>query len=143
MFVGQRVRWIKEPGHRPYIQVDQNKSIETLSEIGFDKSLRDDQVCGPSLHTLYRSVLGQINWLQSRTQYHSGYCFSRCASSAASPDLGRLSIQLLSFICLIFRQLKQVLQEMPELVAGFHSFVGLAAVFAGLANFFNPAGSPK
>merc|ERR1719491_2463179 len=30
------------------------------------------------------------------------------------------------------------MEEMPELVAGFHSFVGLAAVFVGLAQFFNP-----
>jgi NAD/NADP transhydrogenase beta subunit len=30
------------------------------------------------------------------------------------------------------------MEQMPELVAGFHSFVGLAAVFVGLANFFHP-----
>ena len=40
------------------------------------------------MHTAHRSVLGQINWLQSRTQIHSGYQFSRCASKAAPPTIG-------------------------------------------------------
>jgi hypothetical protein len=40
------------------------------------------------VHTEYRSVLGQINWLQSRTQYHIGHKFSRCASQASSPTIG-------------------------------------------------------
>ena len=33
-------------------------------------------------------VLGQLNWLQSRTQVHICYKFSRCASAAASPTIG-------------------------------------------------------
>ena len=32
-------------------------------------------------------MLGQINWLQARTQYQSCYLFSRCASSAAAPTI--------------------------------------------------------
>ena len=39
-------------------------------------------------HTAYRSLLGNINWLQSRTQFQSCYQFSRCASAAASPPIG-------------------------------------------------------
>ena len=34
------------------------------------------------------SLLGSINWLQSRTQFQSCYQFSRCASAAASPTIG-------------------------------------------------------
>ena len=87
-FVGQRIRWIKKPGSRPFICIVQTKAIESLSEIGFDKSLRDDMVCGSSLHNLFRSVLGQINWIQSRTQFHACYEFSRCASAASAPTNG-------------------------------------------------------
>ena len=37
---------------------------------------------------MYRSLLGQINWLQSRTQFQCCCKFSRCASKAASPTIG-------------------------------------------------------
>ena len=40
------------------------------------------------MHTRCRSVLGQINWLQSRTQPHICYFFPRCASAAAAPTIG-------------------------------------------------------
>jgi hypothetical protein len=99
MFVGQRVRWINSESNpkgrsktaqvvKLYIKVDQNKQVEELSEITFDKSLKDQVECNPTLHTQYRSLLGQINWLQSRTQVQSCYRFSRCASAAAKPTIG-------------------------------------------------------
>ena len=50
--------------------------------------MKDNIQCNPQLHTAYRSVLGQLNWLQSRTQVHICYKFSRCASAAASPTIG-------------------------------------------------------
>ena len=89
LFVGQRVRWIdrKDPGRR-HIQVDQETKIEELSEIVFDKQVKDNITCTSDLHTQYRSLLGQINWLQSRTQFQSCYAFSRCASAAAAPTIG-------------------------------------------------------
>lgn len=40
------------------------------------------------MHTAYRSVLGQLNWSQARTQVHLCYKFSRCASAASSPTIG-------------------------------------------------------
>ena len=87
-FVGQRIKWIMKDGKKHYIRVDQHLAIEELEEIKFDKSLKDDVGVTPSMHTEYRSVLGQINWLQSRTQYHACYKFSRCASQASNPTIG-------------------------------------------------------
>ena len=60
MFTGQRVRWV------------------------FD----DTDLCDKQLHTSYRSLLGSINWLQSRTQFQACYSFSRLASASASPTIG-------------------------------------------------------
>ena len=40
------------------------------------------------MHTRCRSLLGQINWLPSSTQFQCCYKFSRCASKAASPTIG-------------------------------------------------------
>ena len=51
------------------------------------KSLLDSDVCSGPLHSQYRSVLGQVNWLQSRTQYKACYRCSRCASAAAGPTI--------------------------------------------------------
>ena len=53
----------------------------------FDKTLKDDIVCSKEMHTQFRSVLGQINWLQARTQYQSCYLFSRSASASAGPKI--------------------------------------------------------
>ena len=82
MFTGQRIRKQGIP-----IVMDQDKGIEELAEIQLDKTLTDDMTCPPSLHTEYRSVLGALNWLQSRTQYASAYKFSRAASAAAAPKI--------------------------------------------------------
>ena len=39
------------------------------------------------MHTWHRGLLGQINWLQSRTLFQCWYKFSRCASNTASPTI--------------------------------------------------------
>jgi hypothetical protein len=90
MFVGQRVKWIMKDGKKEFIKVDQEIKIEELGEIEFNSSLRDDLACDHDLHKQYRSVLGQANWLQSRTQYQSCFSFSRCASAAAAPNIGHV-----------------------------------------------------
>ena len=84
--VGRGVCWeTKNP--KSFLQVGQERAIEELGEIEFDKSLLDSDYCSAPLHARYRSVLGQAMWLQSRTQYKSGYRFSRCASAAAGPTI--------------------------------------------------------
>ena len=50
-----------------------------------ERNTKEDLHCNPSMHTMYRSFLGQMNWLQSRTQFQCCYTFSRCASMEASP----------------------------------------------------------
>ena len=88
MFVGQRIKWKTHDRYGPYIFVDQKLAVDAVEEVKIDKSLKDNVQCNPQLHTAYRSVLGQLNWLQSRTQVHICYMFSRCASSAANPNIG-------------------------------------------------------
>ena len=89
LFVGQRIRWVdKDKPSTKHIRVDQERKVEELSEIKIDSSLRETLTCTPDLHTQFRSVLGQVNWLQSRTQYQSCYLFSRSASASASPTVG-------------------------------------------------------
>ena len=53
-----------------------------------ERNTKEDLHCTPSMHTMYRSPLGQINWLQSRTQFQCCYTFSRCAAMAASQTNG-------------------------------------------------------
>ena len=88
MFVGQRIKWKTHDKYGSYISVDQKLAVDAVEEVKIDKSLKDNVQCNPQLHTAYRSVLGQLNWLQSRTQVHLCYKFSRCASAAASPTIG-------------------------------------------------------
>ena len=77
---------------KPYIQVTQGKAIEELEEIPVERNTNEDLHCIGAMHTRYRSLLGQINWLQSRTQFQCCYKFSRCASKAASPTIGDVKV---------------------------------------------------
>ena len=52
------------------------------------KNLKDTAACDKTLHSSYRSLLGSVNWLQSRTQFQACYNFSRLASAAAAPTIG-------------------------------------------------------
>ena len=89
MFTGQRVRWVfDEQKRKKYISIDQKLSVSELEEIIIPKHLKDTDLCDKQLHTSYRSLLGSINWLQSRTQFQACYSFSRLASASASPTIG-------------------------------------------------------
>eukprot|EP00435_Cladocopium_sp_Y103_P046514 s1299_g13.t1 len=88
MFVGPRIKWKTHDKYGPYISVDQKLAVDAVEEVKIDKTLKDNIQCNPQLHTAYRSVRGQLNWLQSRTQVHLCYKFSRCASAASSPPIG-------------------------------------------------------
>ena len=86
-FTGQRVVWHKLNGKKQFIRLSQEKSIETLLEVEIPKGLGDDTLLDKRLHTEYRSLLGSINWIQSRTQFPYCYTFSRLASASASPKV--------------------------------------------------------
>ena len=85
--MGQRIHWKHDDKRGGYINVHQNVAIDELQGINFDKNMTDDTPLTPQTHTAHRSVLGQMSWSQSQTQFHIGYQFSRCASRAASPTL--------------------------------------------------------
>ena len=78
--------WKKDPQLGPSIEVSQERAIEELEEIPAERNTKEDLHCTPAMHTRYRSLLGQIDCLQSRTQCCCKFC--RCASKAASPTIG-------------------------------------------------------
>ena len=90
MFTGQRVKWQldEKTKKKSHIVVEQSLCVSELTEIVIQKGQKDDEKCDKDMHTAYRSLLGSINWLQSRTQLQACYQFSRCASAAASPTIG-------------------------------------------------------
>ena len=90
MFTGQRVKWImdEKTKKKSHITIEQSLCVSELAEVVVPKGLKDEDTCDKDLHTAYRSLLGSINWLQSRTQFQSCYQFSCCASAAASPTIG-------------------------------------------------------
>ena len=71
-FVGQEIRWKQEQtsqGAVFYNAVDQKKAIDALEEVYVEKGTPDNKKCEPGMHTAFRSALGMLNWLQSRTQF--------------------------------------------------------------------------
>ena len=90
-FTGQRVKWItdEKTKKKSHITVEQSLSASELTEVVIPKGWKDEDKCGKDHHSADRSLLGSINWLQSRTQFQSCYQFSRCASAAAAaPTIG-------------------------------------------------------
>ena len=83
IFCGQHVKKVGEK-----VIVDQGRQIEELSEASIPKNLSDETKCTLEMHTSFRSLLGSLNWLQSRTQFQVAYRFSRVASASAGPTVG-------------------------------------------------------
>ena len=90
MFTGQRVAWKmqEKTKKKEYISVEQSLCVQELTEIIIPKGLKDEEKCDKDMHTAFRSLLGSINWLQSRTQFQACYQFSRSASASAGPTIG-------------------------------------------------------
>ena len=86
--IGKGIRWTQDSQNGPYIEVSQNKAIDGLEEIPVERNTKEDLHCTPSMYIMYRSLLGQINWLQSRTEFQSCCKISRYASMGASPTIG-------------------------------------------------------
>ena len=95
MFCGQRTKWLyNDKREKDQIDVDQERGIDDLAEVIYDNKLDPDLACDADLHHQFRSGVGSVYWLQSRTQYQACYQFSRCASALAAPttkDLEKLN----------------------------------------------------
>ena len=74
-FTGQRIRWTQDSQNGPYIEVSQDKAIDELEEVPVNEIRRNTSIALLLVHTLHRSLLGQINWLQSR---HSSNAATKC-----------------------------------------------------------------
>ena len=109
MFTGQRAKWQldEKTKKKSHIVVEQSLCVSELTEIVITKGQKDEEKCDKDMHTAYRSLLGSINWLQSRTQFQACYQFSRCASAAASPTIG--DCKALNKLC------KQIVSDPMEL----------------------------
>ena len=59
-FTRQRIRWTQDPQIGPYIEVSQEKAIEDLEEIPVKRNTKEDLQCTPAVHTMHRSLQGQI-----------------------------------------------------------------------------------
>ena len=91
--VGQRIRWIQEKEKSQwFVQVDQSRGIDELTEAPAEKHLKDSMSLTPALHTAFRRIVGQVNWPQPRTQYLVCYRFSRSASCCPAPTIPDLKV---------------------------------------------------
>ena len=79
---------MKDPQFGRSIEVSHERAIQEWEEIPLEKNTMEDLHCTPAMHTRYRSLLGQTNWLHSRIQFQCCSKFSRCASKAASAKIG-------------------------------------------------------
>ena len=70
---------MKDPQLGPSIEVSQERATEKLEKIPVEKNITEDLHWSPTKHIEYRSLLRQINLLQSKRLFQCCYKFSRCA----------------------------------------------------------------
>ena len=85
------------------IEVSQERAIEELEEIPAEKNIEEDLHCTPTMHTRYRRLLGQNNWVQSGTQF-------QCVASFQNVLQGQL---LNNWWCKSSNKLAGQLQSQP------------------------------
>ena len=67
------------------IEISQENTVEELEEeIPVARNTKEDLHCTPAMHTRYSSLLGQINWLQSRKQFQQTGCTAQVTASKNS-----------------------------------------------------------
>ena len=91
-FTRQRIRWTKDSHSGSCIEVSQQKPTDELEEIPVERNTKEDLHCILVIHTRYRSLRGELNWVQSGTQLQCCHKFSRCASKATSPTIGDVKV---------------------------------------------------
>ena len=60
-FTGQRIRWMNDSQSGSCIEVGQQNAVDELEEIRVESNTKKDLHCTPAMHTMYRSLLGQMN----------------------------------------------------------------------------------
>ena len=55
---------MKNPQVGSCIEVSQQKAIDKLEEIPVERNRKEELHCTPAIHTIYKSLLGQINRLK-------------------------------------------------------------------------------
>ena len=58
---GQRIRWINDSQSGSCIEVGQQNAVDELEEIIVERNTKEDLHCTLAMHTMYRSLLGQIS----------------------------------------------------------------------------------
>jgi len=122
-----------------------------LGGVGFDAFLEENVATHVGLFSLTSAVMfiGSIKGLNKHSTAREGNYMGMVATALGilsvlmSPGFHSAHIRFfMTFLAAagvgygVATTVK--MEDMPQLVAGFHSFVGLAAVFAGFASYFNP-----
>ena len=76
--------------HNQELRLVKKRLLRNWRRSLYNETRKKISTVSPAMHTRHSSLLGQINWLQSRTQFQCCHKFSGCASKAASPTIGDL-----------------------------------------------------